>query len=303
MSKLMHLDDSQSLFFARQLEQIQQGMFSVKYPDLEAEKLLPSRIQLPVEMDQYTFRLMDKRGVAVPFAGHEDGAPLANVDASEETANTMHWASAYGFSIEEIRKAAKLGMDLNGMGAEAARRAIAEKLNYVALMGHSAKSIKGLFNLSSTNTVTPTNSDWAAASSSGDIDAVLQDLFDIVDKSADSTIDLESTKRLLLPKSTIRALSVKRLVSSSSTMSVLEFFKMQRPNVEVMGANYLDTAGSGGVKRAVAYDPSQVQWLVSMPFNQLAPEQKGFRVEINCEGKGGGVICAFPKSVTYADTF
>lgn len=302
--KFTELDDSQSLYFSRQLQQIDPLMYGTKYPDLEAERLLPSRIQVDPALDVYVRRQFDMRGEAVPMAGNEDGAPLVGLNASEALYKMEKWISAYGWDVDEIRKSAKLGMDLNTKDAEAARRTIAEKLNKVALLGLSTKGIEGLFNVSIalTYTIPADGSGSLATFASKTVDQVLRDLFGMADYSQNQTIDIETPRRMLLPKTTIRQLSVLRMGSVNDT-TVLEFFKAQRPNLEIIGANYLDTAGSGTTKRAVVYDPSQVEWLVSMPFNQLAPQFKGFRQVINCEGKGGGVVTSYPKSIVYGDGF
>ena len=38
---------------------------------------------LPAGVDKYTWRLFDENAKAVPMAGHEDGAPVADVDGDE----------------------------------------------------------------------------------------------------------------------------------------------------------------------------------------------------------------------------
>lgn len=297
------LDAAQSVFFSRQLEQIESKLYEVKYADLEAELLLPGRTQVPAGVDKYTFRTFDRRGKAVPMAGHENGAPTVDVDGEEDTAPLMSWADAYRFNVEEIAAASHAGVPLTDMRAMAARRALAEALNTMALKGYAAKNIKGLFNLSNTLTGTVATGVGGFLWTQKTPDEILVDLFQMADSVANSTIDIESPKRLVLPKSSIRLLSTKRLSGSASDRTVLEFFKMQRPGLEVVGANYLDTAGAGSGKRAVIYDPSQVSWLVSIPFEQMPVEQQGFSFVVNMRARGGGVVSPYPKSILYVDGF
>lgn len=301
------LDAAQSIFFERQLEQIETTLHKVKYPDLEAEALLPNRIQVPAGVTKYTWRLFDERSRAEPMSGHEDGAPIGDVDGDEQSTSLMSWAAGFAYNIDEIAAAAHAGMPLEQMRADATRRRLALALNTMALTGYSPKGITGLFNQANTLTATIANDGTGASKlwSSKTADLVLRDLFHIVDSMPNNTLDIEggasTPMNLLLPKSNIRLASTLRLGTSAQDTTVLEFFKRQRPNVKIMGANYLPTAGALGVPRAVLYDPAQVAWLVSVPFEQMPVEQKGFRFVVNCRARGGGVVTAYPKSILYAD--
>lgn len=289
------LDASQSAFFQRELELIEQRLYEVKFPGLEAEMLLSNRVQVPAGVTKYTFRLFDKRGDAVPFAGSEDGAPMVDIDGEEQSANLMSYVDAYGWNVEEIAAAAHAGMPLMDMKARLARQKIAEALNKLALMGNSAHGIEGLFSLSNTQSFVIAGGAWSTKT----VDAILTDMFGIVDTIPNNTFSIENPMVMVLPKSVLRFISTKR--NSATDRSVTELFAMARPDVRLVGANYLDTAGAGSTTRAVAYDPSQVQWLVSFPFEALPVEQQGFKFVVNCRGRAGGVITPYPKSVLYAD--
>lgn len=302
------LDSAQSIFFSRQLEQIETTLHKVKYPDLEAERLLPNRIQVPAGVTKFTWRLFDERSKAEPMSGHEDGAPIGDVDADEQSTYLMSWAAGFAYNIDEIAAASFAGMPLEQMRADAARRRLALALNGMALTGYAAKGIEGLFNISNTLTATLAADGTGASKlwSTKTADQVLRDLFQIVDTMPNSTLDIEGGSstplNLLITKANMRLISTLRLGTSAQDTTVAEFFKRQRPNVSIMGANYLPTAGAGGtISRAVCYDPSQVSWLVSVPFEQMPVEHKGFRFVVNCRSRGGGVITPYPKSVLYAD--
>lgn len=312
------LDASQSIFFERQLELIESKLYKTKYPDLEAEMLLPNRIQVPAGVDKYTWRLFDENANAVPMAGNEDGAPVADVDGDEQSASMQSWAAAYAYNIDEIAAAAFANMPLEQMRADASRRRLALALNAMALLGDSAtvansgikgvkSGIKGLFNQSNTLTATIAADGTGSSKlwSTKTADLVLRDLFQVADAAANNTLEIEggmsTPLNMAMPKANMRLISTLRLGTSASDTTVLEFFRRQRPNVNIMGANYLPTAGASGVSRIVCYDPAQVSWLVSIPFEQLPVEQKGFRFVTNCRARGGGVVTPFPKSIVYAD--
>jgi hypothetical protein len=293
--KHFNRDDAVTLYFDKQLTQIASSMLETQYAELEAERLLPNRIQVDPVLDYYEFRRMDVYGEAVPLAGKEDGAPVLNMQAFNEIHPLQAWGKAYEFSIDEIRKSARFGMDLQSQGAQAARRLIAEKLNMMALIGYSPRGIKGLFNQANTLTEAPTGA-WSGLTSS----QLLTDLINLSDDSEDNTLSILRPKRIALPKVQYRLVESK-IMSVDNSMTVLNMFKSLRPNVEVVSAHYLDTAGSGATTRAVAYDPSLVSWLVANPFEQLPPEAHGYQIAVNCMGKGGGVVTAQPLSISYMD--
>ena len=50
---------------------------------------------------------------------------------------------SYGYSIQEIRRAAMAGMPLEARRATAARQAIDDKIDYIAWYGDTATNLKG----------------------------------------------------------------------------------------------------------------------------------------------------------------
>ena len=304
------LDAAQGVFFSRQLEEIESQLYKVKYPDLEAEMFLPRRKQMGMGVDKLTSKMIDGRGKAVPFAGHEEGAPVADIDGDEASFLMQSWVLAYQYNLEEIEKAQQAGVPLEAERAEIVRRGLAEAMNNMALLGDAVAGvkpgIKGLFNQASTLTYTvPATGTGATKTwSTKAVADVLIDLFGLVDGIPLGTLDVEGGPSkplvMLTPKANVRLLSSLRLDSVNNT-TVLEFFLKQRPNVSIKGANYLPTAGAAGVPRTMVYDPSQVEWMVAMPFEQLPVEQKGYRFVTNCRARGGGVRCLFPKSIIYGD--
>ncbi len=300
------LDADQGIYFARELEMIDKTIYEVKLPPLEAETLLPRRKEIPLGVETFDYRLFDGKGEAIPSSGGEDAVPMVDISGAESSEKLQSWALGYGWTLDELDKARFTGMPLDTMRAERVRRGLAEKLNTMALLGYSAKGIKGLFNLSNTLTYsTPaTGASSGTSFESKSAELCLIDLFGMVDAVPNSTIDLEGgagkSMTLALPKSKLRVLSTKRLANTATT--VLEHFRAQRPNINLVGANYLDTAGSGGVTRGMVYDPQMVEWLVCLPFQQLPVESKGMKFSIPCRARGGGVFTRFPKSVLYADS-
>src|SRR5690606_14978753 len=119
------LDSAQSVFFARQLEEIDTQMYDVKYAALEAFELVPAKPMHPAT-ETYTYRQYDGRAIAVMTSNYATGSPRADVDGSEYTSRVRSIRNSYGYNVQEIRAAEKEGVPLESMRARTARRGINE---------------------------------------------------------------------------------------------------------------------------------------------------------------------------------
>lgn len=300
----MHLDAVQTAFFTRQLEEIDSQLYEVKLADLEARQLVDVKPINP-GAESHTYRQFDKRGVAKIMANYVSGSPRVDVDGKEYTATLKSVRNSFGYSIQEIRNAQFAGLPLDAMKAMAARRAIDEKLNAIALTGDAEFGLLGLFNQANAQTYTvPADGTGASALwANKTADLILRDMFGIVDQIPANTNEVEKPKRLLMPYSRFRLINSKRMGSGDGTLTVLTFFKTQRPDIEVRGALLLDTAGAGGTARMVAYDPSpiNVQWAVAVPFESFPPQLSGMEYVIECHARAGGVFMRYPLTMAYGD--
>lgn len=294
-AKSMHLDAPQGVFFARELEEIDAQLYNVKRPELEALQLLNVK-QVSPGAKEHTYTQFDGRGVAKFISDYTNGFPRASVDGEQFTSKMKSVGASWGISFQEMREAAFAGTGLDSMLAETAQRAVLEKTNDVALSGDSEQGLYGLYNQPSFTLVAGTGTAWTSATAT----QILSDLFGIVDSIPTLTKEVEKADTLLMSYSRLRLIGSKLLGTNSDT-TVLEFFKMQRPEINVRGALKLETAGASSVQRMVAYDKKSVQWLVAVPIETLPLVTNGISTVVNYHARLGGVIAPYPLSGAYMD--
>ncbi len=301
----LHLDAASDLFFQKQLEEIDGRLFETKYGALEALTLVATKSLNP-GAETYTYRRYDGRATAKIMSNYASASPRANVNGVEATSKVKSVRNSYGYNIQEIRAAAMAQVPLDPMNAMMARRGIDEALNLIGLLGDAEHNLVGLFNQPSAQDYTvPADGTGASALwSTKTADQILRDLFGICNMIPENTAEVEKPKRLLMSHSRLRYISEKKVsTAGDGTMSVLDYFKSKRPEIEVRGALYLDTAGDSSTQRMVAYDPNPInqEWIVPIPFETFPIERVKMEYTTECHARVGGVVSRYPLSMAYGD--
>lgn len=300
---LPHFDAAENVFFQRELEQILAEQFDVKYAGLKARQLLPVDNSIDPGAETVAYESFDQLGAAARITDYSDDLPMVNVKGSQTSQRMQSYGAAFGYSIGEIRAAAKAGKPLERMRAMAARKVLDLKLDDVAATGDSTAGLSGLLSLSNTETFTVSTKagggqTWAVATA----DEILADMNGMIRQVVVNSKEVERPTRLILPTTQFEQISSKARSTTSDT-TVLSFFLANHPGVEVMSWERLAGAGALGVDRMVAYDPNilNIRLLMAVEFEQLAPQQRNMSYVVNCHMRTGGVISPYPKSVIYGD--
>lgn len=288
-------DAAYSTFFTRQLEMIDQKSYDIKKPKLEALELLNVE---PVDpgAETYTYRQFDGRGVAKFVSDYSDGFPRVDVSGVEFTSKLKSVGDGWGISFQEMRASEMAQANLMNRKAAAAQRILMEKTNSVALSGDTEQGLYGLFNQPSATIVSGGTGSWGSSTAA----QILADMFLLVDSIPLLTKEAENPDTLLLPYGKLRLVGSKLLGTNSDT-TVLEYFRQQRPTIEVRGALNLETASAGGANRAVAYDKKSVFWIVAVPMETMPVRQQGHETVTDYHARIGGVIAPYPLSIAYLD--
>jgi hypothetical protein len=307
------LDAATTLFFARQLEEIDQQLYDVKYGALEYAELLAMKQGIQPGAESYTYRQYNGTGQAKVTANYSGSSPRSDVEGLEFNSRIVGIRTSFGYNFQELKAAAASGTPLEMMRAEKARRALQEKINAIMLQGDTEFGLTGLFGASDVGDITSAGSFTVPTTGTGTSKLwstktaalILDDMFGIVDQIPTNTQEREQPKRLLLPYARLRTIS-RMKIDSVSPITVLQFFKENRPQVEVRGALMLDTAGlisAAAAARMVAYDPSRenIEGILPVPMETLAPQLNGMEYVVELHARIGGVVCRYPLSVCYGD--
>lgn len=293
-------DAGETAFFAKQLEHIKAQTYDVVYADLRAKELIPVAGDTPSGAESVTWRQYDKKGTAKIVSNYSDDFPRATVQGAESTPVIIRSLGAsYDYSVQEIRAAMYGNVDLESMKAEAARRAIEEKIDEIAAIGDSTYGLSGFLKLSGPTTLTLPTGTWSSATAA----QMLTDLLYMVEKVSENSKGAHTCTHVIVPSVAWRRLNTAHF-STDESRTVLRAFKdATEGKVAITKWARADTAGSGSVERLVAYEKNPRNAFLEIPqdFEQMPPQVKGMSTVINCHARTAGVLVTYPLSIVYAD--
>ncbi len=305
---LQHLDAAENVFFQRELEFISTEMLNVKYVQGKTRLFLPVDNSCPPEDESFTYRMWDSFGAAKAISSPADDLPMAGVDGNETNQRFQSYGLAFGYTVDEIKASAKLGRSLDASRAEAVRKGLEQKLDNIAADGDSTYGLYGLNTLANTNTTTPSTKASGSVTPwlTGTPLEIYGDMTDMCSKVVIDSKEQEKVTRILLPTKQYEQILHTRMNATISDTTILSFFKATHPDVEVYSWERLAAvpATSGGtLDRMIGYNPTKmnIRLLMSIEFEQQAPQLKNYAYSVNCRFKTGGVISPYPKSVIFSD--
>lgn len=256
----------------------------------------------------------DIAGSAQFLSGKGFDMPYADVSTSQHL-QTNHFAGiGYEWPLQELQRAAKLGRNLSSDKAEAARK-VAESFIYgIAMRGDTEKGLTGITNNANVPSAqvaadgTGASRLWSAKSS----DLILRDVNAALNAPFNATKETQRANTLLLPSTRMQYIAETRLGSTNDT-TILKFLRENNSYtletgqpLTIIGSRELETAGTGGTARMVAYDNDRgvVQMHLPGPHEFLPPFQKSSMTwEVAGIMNVGGVEIRRPKGMAYRDSF
>lgn len=279
------VDAQQALgFLVAQTSYIEPQVVEVQYPDIQYPDIIPVDTSANEWAKSVTYYSTNKVGQAGWFHHLAKDIHVADSERSKFEVGVEMADIGYRYSLEELGQAMMIpGMNLSADRAMAARRAYEEFVDRIALEGDAEKNYSGIMDYPGITTVDAPGGDngneWEVKTG----DEILADVNTLLAGMWTNSKTVELADTLLMPVSTMAHIASKRI--GDTTMTVLQFLLANNMYSHVTGrpltiraVRGLDTAGSGGNGRIVAYrrDPQVLKMHIPMthrfmPVWQTAP--------------------------------
>lgn len=306
-------DANETNFLARQLEYVRATAYEVVYPDLKARSFLPIANDIPETADNYVYFVKDKVGKAKIIANATDDLPRIDSMMSERDGKVRRIGDSYGWDLDELAEAARIGIQLSDQKARDAREAIERAIDEVLCLGtttHPSQvgkdfGITGLLNnadVVAQGIINPANDPWSTTPTAPEMLADLNTMMNTI-VNANSQSFLPDT--ILFAPAQFSLLASTPVGTDNNQMTVLRSFLLNNPYIKNIDQWYrLTGAGAGGTTdRAIIYkrDKSVLEGVVPMDFRQEAPQARNLEFVVPCRARCGGVKIYQPAAVRYAD--
>jgi hypothetical protein len=302
----LKLDAAQTLNLRHELEHVRAQTYDIKFPQFKARMFVPIDTSVPTGAETVAFESYEELGDAEISSDYDSEGPEVNVQKTREAQSIFAVKNKYSFSLQEIRSAAMAGNRLPARKARAARMLHEQKLDRVMLLGDSTWGLKGLYTLSNTCTYTPPagaagSKYWSAKTP----DEILTDLFGMENTIIETTLEVERPDTLILPLSEKNRIAKLRM-GDGIDGTVLQFFLANATAITKVEADpKLEAAPASEWtgKRMVAYRRAEevLQGVAPQPFEQLPPQNRGFKTVTLCHSRLAGVEVHYPKAICYGD--
>jgi hypothetical protein len=286
----------------------------VAYPEIQYPNLVPIDSSGNEWMKSIAFLSLDKVGQANWFNHLAADVPFADVMLNKFEQGIEMAAIGYYWTLEETGQEAMIsGPTINRVmeRANAARRASEEMIDRIAFFGDTTKGWTGLTNDPNV-TITGAPADGTGSSalwSTKTANQMARDINLILSGVYTASLTTEIADTLLLPPDRFTALAQSLVTNTAVTgLNLVQqgnaYTALSGNPLTIRTVRGLETAGAGGVARAIAYrrDPQILKLHLPMPFNFRSPMQvTALRFDVPGIFRTGGVEVRRPKSMQYLD--
>jgi hypothetical protein len=298
-------DAGEDVFLARQLIYIQNRQVNTLFTRNQALQYVPVETDVPIGAEQFTTETFTQVGAAAFVTNYGTDFPSADVFMTETLNRMFDIGSSFTYSIQDLRRAAFVGVPLSSKRADASRLAHDTKIDEIALSGDTVRGITGLANNANVTLLTAGGGtvvgNWEGASAA----TIKADL-----AAMESTIVLACAGQsqlfpntLLLDDESYMIINT-RPSTTFSDQTILRSYLENSPyirNIEPWVK--LRNAGAAGVRRAVMYrrDPDVLGMKISNSYEQFAPQQQMLKWVVPALSRLSGVIWYRPMAGLYVD--
>lgn len=299
--------DSQEVlsFMVSQLAYTESQVYERQYQPLQYEQFLPLDFSAGEHATSIRYEIVDHVGRGRRMSGKANDIPKVDVAYAQREYPVALGGIGYDYTLEEMRQTAFLRRPLSSARLMAAMDAYQRHMNDVGLYGEATSNFTGLFNNANVPQGNAPTGTWGTATP----DQILADINTLIENIWNNTQfnDLP-TDIIMAPGALSKLASTPRSANSDTT--ILKFIKENNIakldrgiDINFTAGYGLNTAGVGSTRRMMGYvkNPTYVKMHIPMPLRFLAPQLKGYGVDVPGEYKYAGVEVARPKSAYYMD--
>lgn len=283
--------------------EVETKFYEMPSPVLKSDTLIPLGTPIPRGAQTYRYYKQTGIGMAAMIDDHSQNIPTVSIAVTPVDETIENVLTSYDFSVSDLESANYAQQNLDMSQLSEARKAIAFASDKFWLTGErqqgGSATNKGLIN--NPNVTLSTSGKHVSAMTYDEVKAmVIAMTLDGVNKVNKDTVKVDS---IILPRS-IYGILVEKNVSTLVDTSWLQGLKNRFPEITLW--DYLDeleTAGTGGTKRAIAYkrDASYIRRRNQIPFETRPVQETNFIYHTPCRARLGGCDIIRPTTIMYMD--
>lgn len=249
--KRIDLDDAQqtNAFLMPQLMRVEQGVYMIRYPMTDYADFVPVDTAGTVWTAGSLYYSGDIAGKPEWFDVAADDMPYADMSRTQFLQENHMAAIGYKWNRGDLERGQQLMINVVADKADAASKTAERFIHKTAMLGDGVKFDEGFVNDSAMTVIPPSSEITAGSSADNDI-ATINAMLQRVETD---TLETYRADTIALPTSIYNILSTKRL--SGTSVSVLEYLRTNSVvgQVTIKRSRHLETAGSDGGPRMIAY--------------------------------------------------
>jgi hypothetical protein len=295
------MDANETAVLLRQLEHVKARTFDVKYPALKARQFIPVSGDAAPGAETITYRQWNEFSMAKIIANYADDLPLVDVAVQEFVSKVHSLGKAYNWSIQDLRRSAMAGAQLDVRRATAARRAIERTIDEIAAFGDADGGLGGFLNNANVTIVTlPTAGAWTGLTPA----QIIENMNFMAQAIIIATLEVHIPDTMLFDTTTFSHIAQTPIAVDNQT-TILQSFLANNPYIRNIDQwtklNLANAAGNG--PRAVTYmrDPEILSLEIPQEFEQFPPQNRNLSFVVPCHARVGGVIMYYPLALNYTD--
>jgi len=291
-------DANETAAVTRALEHVKSRTYDIKYPALKGRELVPVSNEVNTGAESVVYEQWDEVGEAKLLANHADDLPAVDAIVREFSGMVKSIGCFFSYSIQDLRRAAMTGSQLDLRKARAARMFVERRIDEIIAYGDAEAGLTGFFGLSASTPVLAATGNWSGLTHA----QILVDLHTLANSIVTLTKGVEIPDTIVLPVPQYSLIATSN--NATTDRSTLEVFLAQTPYIkQVIPWFKAAGAGAAGVDRAVAYrkDPEVLEMDVPQEFEMMPLQPQNLAFKVPCHARVGRVTCPYPLAVAYQD--